>query len=167
MLQTDFAETLGTSERTLRRLGEVGLVRGAKADWRLLAPGEGEWLIAHWALVRDLRAALGSEPGVRGAWIFGSVAKGTDDERSDLDLVVDLEAGGLHAQRALQRRLEAKLDRAVDLFRLQDLESEPEVLLVLLDVARPVVDRVGWWKEIGKHKRALRDRQRGLARRRS
>jgi predicted nucleotidyltransferase len=141
-------------------------VRGAASDWRLLASGEREWLIGHWQLIRDLRGALRNEPEVRGAWIFGSVALGTDDAHSDLDLVVDLVLPNLHTLRSVQRRLEAKLNRAVDLYSLKDLQANPDVLLPLLEVARPVIDRVGWWHSLGRHKRALRARQQRLVKRR-
>ena len=118
--------------------------------------GESEWLIGHWELLSALRGALRTERGVKGAWIFGSVAKGTDRADSDLDLVVDFEADDQMVVRALRQRLEAKIGRKIDLFLLGDLETEPDALLYLLEAARPVVDRVGWWEKLPQHKRALR-----------
>jgi predicted nucleotidyltransferase len=162
----EVAERLGVSERTLRRIGAVGLVRGAREDWRGLGEGEREWLLAHWGLVGGLREALRTEPNVSMAWIFGSVAKGTDDEGSDIDLVVDLKVADLVSLRGVQRRLEAKLGRAVDIFRQGDLEAEPEILLPLLKQARVVIDREGWWERLEQHRHRLRQRLQALRARR-
>ena len=170
MTQEALAEQLGTSERTLRRLSEVGMLR-ARRDWRRLKPGEGEWLISHWQMVRALREALRTEKGVKSVLIFGSVAKGTDGPDSDLDLAVDMEDDeDLMVRRALRKRLEAAVGRKIDMFSLRDLESEPSYLpsflLNIMKDARPVVDREGWWASLSAHKRAWRARRaRGLARR--
>jgi len=123
-----------------------------------LASGEGEWLARHWELLSHLRGALRTEPSVKGAWIFGSVAKGTDLPDSDLDLVVDFKTDDQMMVRALRGRLEAKVGRKIDLFLMDDLESEPDALLYLLEAARPVLDRTGWWARLPEHKRALRAR---------
>jgi predicted nucleotidyltransferase len=153
-------EKLGTSEWTLRRLSALGTL---KTEWRRsgrrpLATGESEWLTSHWELLSQLRGALRTEPSVKGAWIFGSVAKGTDQAGSDLDLVVDFKTENQMAVRALRQRLEAKVGRKIDLFLLNDLEAEPDALLHLLKEARPVVDRMDWWARLPQHKRALRAR---------
>lgn len=39
-------------------------------------------------LVAQLRTALGQEQGVRHAFLFGSYARGDDDVRSDIDVLV-------------------------------------------------------------------------------
>lgn len=160
MGQIETAEGLGISESALRRAARIGLLRGAHKGWRKMEEGERAWLRGHWGLVGALRAVLRTEPNVRSAWVFGSVARGEDDMHSDLDLVVRLARGGPIALRQLQRRLEAKVSRRVDLFEQEDLEAEPEFMLPLLKEARVVVDREGWWEDLGRHKHRLEQRLR-------
>ena len=58
--------------------------------------------------------------GVTGVWMFGSVARGDDDEESDLDIAVSTDAEGIDASvvRLKAKRLTAELTgRAVDVAR--------------------------------------------------
>ena len=64
----------------------------------------------------ELRAA-----GIRRLSLFGSVARGEDDERSDVDLAVELDPEarvGLFALAGLELRLGDMLGRRVDLLPL-------------------------------------------------
>lgn len=152
------ARDLGTTDRTLRRVAGGGAVAGRKSiggHWRL-PPSEQAWLRDHWTLLSDLRRALRVEPSVRAAILFGSTARGTDHPSSDIDLIVDLASDDPLAVGRLRRRLTNKLGRKLDLFRLDDLEAEPEVLLPLLDYARPVVDRDLVWPRLINRRRNLK-----------
>ena len=119
---------------------------------------EEEWLRGHWQVVSGLRRALRSEPSVRAALLFGSVAKGTDTPASDIDVIVDMQGDNQMELRGLRRRLARKLGRSIDLFLLSDLEAEPERLLPIVSHARPIVDRVGTWQRLSQQRRVLRGR---------
>jgi predicted nucleotidyltransferase len=86
-----------------------------------------EWLALHRELVDLLRSVLIEEKGVHRAWLFGSVALGTERSGSDVDLVVDMDDESLRARRQLRGKLEAKAGRKVDLFLFADLEAERKV----------------------------------------
>lgn len=70
-----------------------------------------------WVL-RDKRediVRIAEARGARNVRVFGSVARGEDDQDSDIDLLVDLDAGvGLFDISGLQLELEAELGRPVD-----------------------------------------------------
>jgi predicted nucleotidyltransferase len=160
MPSASLATELGTSDRTLRRLVESGVVR---PRWRAgghhpLPLEEADWLRGHWHLVSGLRRALRSEPSVRAAFLFGSAAKGTDTPVSDIDLIVDVEINDQMDLRALRLRLGRKVGRSIDLFLLSDLEAEPERLLPIISHARPIVDRAGAWRRLSQQRRVLRAR---------
>ncbi len=156
----ELANQLGTSDRTLRRLVEAGVIRSLRrASGHHPVPiAEEEWLRGHWQVISGLRRALRSEPSVRAALLFGSVAKGTDTPASDIDVVVDLQSDNQMDLRGLRRRLAGKLGRSIDLFLLSDLEAEPERLLQIVSHARPIVDRVGTWQRLSQQRRVLRGR---------
>lgn len=66
---------------------------------------------------RDHVLALAAAQGARGVRVFGSVAKGLDDEGSDLDLLVDLPRGtSLLRIVGLQLDIEDALGVKVDLY---------------------------------------------------
>jgi predicted nucleotidyltransferase len=80
-------------------------------------------------LLSDLRAALRTEPRVVAALLFGSAAVGNDTPQSDVDLAVAFD--GEHVLTDLIRlriRLSRKIGRRVDLFDIDDLMLEPELL---------------------------------------
>jgi uncharacterized protein len=65
--------------------------------------------------LRDVIHATASLHGARDVRVFGSVARGEDDERSDIDLLVRLDPGRTLLDLArLEVRLEAMLGRSVD-----------------------------------------------------
>jgi predicted nucleotidyltransferase len=72
------------------------------------------YLIEHWPLLAKLRLALRTEPNVRLAVLYGSVARGEDTPESDLDLLVSLAEDRPDAGVKLAVRLERALHREVD-----------------------------------------------------
>jgi predicted nucleotidyltransferase len=151
MTVVDLARELGTTDRTLRRLAEVGTIRSTRARGGSAKAvlREAPYLESHWQLLRQLRAALRTEPKVVAALLFGSVARGEDTPASDVDLVVALDGDPTLVQlNRLRKRIARKLDRTVDLFNLDDLVAQPELLDPIIDEARPVVDRASVWPRL-------------------
>lgn len=67
---------------------------------------------------------IAAKYGARNVRVFGSVARGEADEASDVDFVVDLEAGrSLLDLGGLQCELEAALGRRVDVVTERGLKS--------------------------------------------
>ena len=103
----ELAADLAVEERTLRRAASQGAFRTGRSGSRRLqlAPGEPEYLRAHWPLLSELREALRTEYGVRLAVFYGSLARGDEDEGSDLDLLVALADNHVSAGFELAARL--------------------------------------------------------------
>ncbi|MBR1510779.1 MAG: nucleotidyltransferase domain-containing protein [Bacteroidales bacterium] len=79
-------------------------------------------------IVARLRDALSNEPVLR-AWLFGSYARGQEDESSDIDLLVEMAPNNLTMIGFLkiQSRLEKVVSRPVDLIEnscLQDFARQ-------------------------------------------
>ncbi|MBN2848075.1 MAG: nucleotidyltransferase domain-containing protein [Coriobacteriia bacterium] len=100
-IQKELVEASGGSlylvQRELKRLEEAGLVaretRGRQVEYTVNAghpafAGIREALLATTGLGDRLRDALADLPDIRLAFIFGSVAAGTDTAESDLDVFV-------------------------------------------------------------------------------
>ena len=104
-------------------------------------PEDAEWMKVHRELVHSLRAVLKAERGVHHAWLFGSVALGTEHAGSDVDVVVDMDDESLMGRRALRKALEAATGRKIDLFLYSDLEAERKV--------RPDFREDWVWRRIG------------------
>ncbi len=84
----------------------------------------------------DLRT-LFSEYGVTNIEVFGSVARGDDDEDSDIDLLVDIAPTvGLFDLLRVQSAAEALLGRAVDVVPRQSLR--PGVAEAIRDEVVPL-----------------------------
>jgi predicted nucleotidyltransferase len=138
----------------------------ALVSWTVLQ--EASYLRDHWALLSQLRAALRTEPRVVAALLFGSMALGTDTPASDVDLAVAIDGDhDLTYLYRLQRRLSARIGRRIDLFDLEDLIVQPELLVSVMDEARPVVDRTHVWPRLRAARRTLLNRRPGGRRRRS
>ncbi len=79
------------------------------------------------SLVRELRPeilAAATACGARRVRIFGSAARGQDDEQSDIDFVVSLEPGrSLLDLTRLEARLEELLGRRVDVVTEESLRE--------------------------------------------
>ncbi len=141
------AAELGIPERTLRRAAAEGLVRGERVSPRRFQVGlrEEAYLRIHWPLLRALRGALRTEPNVRLTVLFGSTATGSDDEHSDVDLLVVLNDGNVGGLAELASRLSGRTDREVQIVRLADAEGSPALMLDVIEQGRVLVDRDDLW----------------------
>jgi predicted nucleotidyltransferase len=159
------ANELDTTERTLRRAVQEGLVRGHRVSPRKLEMpiSERTYLRENWPVLRELREALRTEPSVRAAILFGSYARGEQHEASDIDILVGRQPGpGL---REVARRLSARLGRPTQLIALEDAEKAPLLLAEVLRDGRVLVDRDETWDRLCSAKatierRAVRERRR-------
>ncbi len=157
------ASELSIPERTLRRAASEGLVRGERVSPSRLGITlrEEAYLRGHWGLLRALRAALRTEPNVRLAVLFGSMATGSDDEGSDVDVLVVLRDQGVGRLAELGERLSRRIGREMQLVRLSEAQTSPVLMVDVIDHGRVLVDRDDLWS-------GLRDdarRWRRLARR--
>ncbi|MGA9285028.1 MAG: nucleotidyltransferase domain-containing protein [Solirubrobacteraceae bacterium] len=141
------AAGLSIPERTLKRAAAEGLIRGERISPRRfhLPFSEEAYLRSHWTLLHKLRAALRTEPNVRLAVLFGSVAKGDDREDSDVDVLVVLEDPRVGRLVALTERLSRRLGRDVQLVRLVDAENSPALMADVAEQGRVLIDRQGLW----------------------
>ncbi len=150
------AHHLDIPERTLRRAAAQGLVHGERTSARRFETSLSEeaYLREHWPLLRALRAALRTEPSVRFAVLFGSLAIGRGHEGSDVDLLVLLSDPSAGHVAELTGRLERQLGREVQLVRLQDAERAPLLMREALKHGRVLVDRNEQWPQL-KSQRAV------------
>jgi predicted nucleotidyltransferase len=145
------ASELSIPERTLRRAASEGLVRGERVSPRRfrITFREEAYLRSHWGLLRALRTALRTEPNVRLAVLFGSTATGSDDERSDVDVLVVLHDAGVGRLAELAERLSRRLGREMQLVRLSEAQSSPVLMVDVIDYGRVLVDRDELWAGVG------------------
>ena len=141
------AAELSLPERTLRRAASEGLLRGERISPRRFRIGlrEEAYLRSHWPLLSALRAALRTEPNVRLAVLFGSIATGEDHESSDVDLLVVLRDPDVGRMAELAGRLSPAAGRAVQLVRLSEAEDSPALMFEMLEQGRVLVDREHLW----------------------
>jgi predicted nucleotidyltransferase len=132
-----------------RRVSE----RRYETTWR-----EEAYLHEHWPLLRALRSALRTEPNVRLAVLFGSVAVGRESERSDLDLLVVARRRDARSIAALAQRLRDRLGRDVQLVRLEDAQRSPGLMLDVLEQGRVLIDRDLAWAGMKATERGFRRR---------
>jgi predicted nucleotidyltransferase len=89
----------------------------------------------------ELREALRPDYGVRLAVRYGSLARGDEDEGSDLDLLVALADDHASAGFVLATRLQSVSGRRVDIAHLVRVEAQAPLLLDrVLDEGRVVTD---------------------------
>jgi predicted nucleotidyltransferase len=86
-----------------------------------------------------------TEPNVRLAVLFGSVATGRESADSDVDLLVVLRDPGAATVAARAQRLSDRLDREVQLVRTEEAERSPVLMADVLAQGRVLVDRDGAW----------------------
>lgn len=144
------ANHLGVPERTLRRAAAEGLVRGERTSARRFVTSlrEESYLREHWPLLRSLRAALRTEPSVRLAVLFGSLATGRASERSDVDVLVRLVDPSARRVAELTGRLEDRIGRDVQLVRIEDAAQVPALMRDVLEQGRVLVDREQEWSRL-------------------
>lgn len=145
------AAELAIPERTLRRAASEGLVRGERLSPRRfrITFREEAYLRGHWELLRALRTALRTEPNVRLAVLFGSTATGSDDERSDVDVMVVLHDPGVRRLAELAERLSRRIGREMQLVRLSEAQSSPVLMVDVIEHGRVLVDRDDLWARFG------------------
>ena len=147
------AQELQTTDRTLRRALEQGLLRAQRPSPRKveLPLNEQAYLRQNWSLLSELREALRTESSVALAALFGSRARGDNREDSDVDLIVafrPLESAhrtDLGRARALSERLSRRLGLKVQIVSLSDAEKSPLLLAEVLRDGRVLVDRADAW----------------------
>jgi predicted nucleotidyltransferase len=106
-------------------------------------------MVDHWPLLSALRRALRTEPNVRLAVVYGSVARGDEKPGSDIDLLVSLREDHPDAAVKLAVRLEHALGQEVDVTRLNRIQnSAPLLLLQAIDEGRVVLDRDLQWEPL-------------------
>lgn len=160
------ASELSIPERTLRRAASEGLVHGERISSRRfrITFREEAYLRSHWELLRALRAALRTEPNVRLAVLFGSTATGSDDERSDVDVLVVLRNPGVARLAELAERLSRRIGREMQLVRLSEAETSPVLMVDVIDHGRVLIDRDGLWCGLGEAVPKWRRLARGVER---
>ncbi len=152
------AKQVGVSERTLRRAANQGTLQTKRSGPRTLelSLSERVYVRRSWPMISALRIALRTEPNVRFALLFGSVARGTDMPAGDVDVLVDLRDPSLERLVDVQAKLAAAVDRQVDVVRLTDAEAEPAFLAEAFADGRVLVDRAGLWPELRRRESRLR-----------
>ncbi|HEX3609283.1 MAG TPA: nucleotidyltransferase domain-containing protein [Solirubrobacterales bacterium] len=115
-----------------------------------------EYLLDHWPVLSGLRMALRTEPNVRTAVLFGSVARGAETEHSDIDLLIELDNDSIADVAQLEARLEYGLGRQVQVVRWSEARTKAPFLYTVLQEGRPVLDRDGTWKKIGNRRHQLK-----------
>ncbi len=109
---------------------------------------EEAYLRSHWELLRALRASFRTEPNVRLAVLFGSTAIGTDDERSDVDVLVVLRDPAVSRLAELTERLSRGVGREMQLIRLSEAETSPVLMADVIEQGRVLVDRDDLWSAL-------------------
>lgn len=118
-----------------------------------------------WELLARLRAVLRTEPNVRFAAIFGSVARGDESEASDLDVAIDFEKRDRRGRIRLANKMEAASGRRVQLVHLGDVEEcAPDLLGEIVVEGRVLVDRDGRWPGFMRRRRQILERARDARR---
>jgi len=154
------ADSVGASERTLRRAANRGTIRTVRRSphRRLVSSSEYAYVRSRWPLIGSLIQELRTLPNVRLATLFGSVARGDDRPESDLDLVVQLRNDGVHERAQVAERLEAASGRAVQLIPLKDARDAPSLLADALRDGRVLIDREEAWPKLKRSESVVRRR---------
>jgi predicted nucleotidyltransferase len=154
------ARYLEVPERTLRRAAAQGLIHGERLSERRFKTSlrEEAYLRSHWGLLSALRRALRTEPNVRLAVLFGSLALGEGWESSDVDLLVSLRDETAGALAALSARLSERIGRDIQLVRVREAERSPTLMLDALDHGRVLADRDEVWPRLRAGQRRWRRR---------
>ena len=129
------------------------------ASARLFAPAPNQPLVTalaqlfeaerqHWQRLQEqLRDELGAEKRIRSAWLYGSVARGTDEPRSDMDVVLVLADDSVDASYQVRDAMQGLGDRL-------GVHISPVVLtpseLARLSPSDP------WWLEVSRDAKVLK-----------
>jgi predicted nucleotidyltransferase len=159
-LASDCAMTARGVRNTLDALVAQGAVKLlGTASVRLFVPALNQPLVSalaqlfeaerqHWQRLQEqLRDGLATEKQVRSAWLYGSVARGTDEPRSDMDVALVLADDSLDASRQVRDALQVLGDRL-------GVHISPAVLapweLAKLSPGDP------WWSELSRDAKVLK-----------
>lgn len=154
----DLARELGLSERTLRRAVASGTIRAERPSPRRLrlSEDEHEWVLRHWPTVARLREELRTEPAVRLAVLFGSSARGREHRRSDIDLLIEVDAPSRDRLARLEEQLSSAAGREVQLVSARDAQASAGLLADALRDGRVLVDRDGLWPQLKRRESSVR-----------
>lgn len=161
------AQQIGASERTLRRAFNEGTLRAERPTPRKLELDSAEqgYIRRSWGLLAALRGALRTEQNVRFALLFGSTARGDDTALSDIDLLVEMRDSSLIRIAALGEKLEALLDRRIDIVTIDEAKENTQLLAQAVSEGRVLVDREDRWAPLQNEADPLRRSAREEARR--
>jgi predicted nucleotidyltransferase len=153
----ELADRLDVSDRTLRRAVSRGLLRGSRKSPNKLeiSAAERDYAWHYWMLLQRLVRALRTEPGVRAAVLYGSVAKGSDRPDSDIDLAVELRPDASTSIPAFERRLGRAVGHRVHVVRIADALADGRFALEIVDHGRPLVDRADVWLSLRRRRSSL------------
>ena len=145
---------------TLDALAAQGAVKVlGPASARLFAPALNQSLISALAqlfeaerqrwqqLHEQLRDGLADAAQIRSAWLYGSVARGTDEPRSDMDVAVVLADDCLDASRQVRDAVQVLGDRL-------GVHISP-VVLTPLELAN-LLPSDPWWSEVSRDAKVLK-----------
>jgi predicted nucleotidyltransferase len=159
-LASDCAMTARGVRNTLDALVAQGAVKVlGTASVRLFAPALNQPLVSAlarlfeaerqhwWQLQEQLHDGLAAEKHVRSAWLYGSVARATDEPRSDMDVALVLDEDSLDTSRQVRDAVQELGDRI-------GVHISPVVLtpteLAKLSPSDP------WWSELIRDAKVLK-----------
>jgi predicted nucleotidyltransferase len=159
-LATQCAMTARGVRNTLDSLVAQGAVKVmGPAGGRLFAPALDQPLVSalaelfeaerqRWELLQEqLRDGLAAEKQIRSAWLYGSVARGTDEPRSDMDIALVLADDSVDASRQVRDALQVLGDRL-------GVHISPVVLTPSELAKLPASDH--WWSEVRRDAKVLK-----------
>ena len=159
-LASDCAMTARGVRNTLDALAAQGAVKVlGPASSRLFAPELNQPLVSalaqpfeaerqHWRQLQEqLHDGLAAEKHVRSAWLYGSVARATDEPRSDMDVALVLDEDSLDASRQVRDAVQGLGDRL-------GVRISP-VVLTPSDLAK-LSPRDPWWSELSRDAKVLK-----------
>lgn len=152
------AAEVETSGRTLRRAARRGTIRCDRRSERrvTVSPAEERYVRRHWSTLSRIVSILRTQPNVRLAVLYGSLARGDDRSSSDVDVVVRFAHPSPHARALIEDRLERALGLRVQLVELDAAERAPLLLADVLRDGRVLVDRDEEWERLTRRERAIR-----------
>jgi predicted nucleotidyltransferase len=159
-LASDCAMTARGVRNTLDALVAQGAVKVlGPASVRLFAPALNQPMVSalaqlfeaerqHWQQLQEqLRDGLAAEKQIRLAWLYGSVARGTDEPRSDMDVALVLADDSLDASHQVRDAVQVLGDRL-------GVHISP-VVLTPSELAK-LSPSDHWWSEVSRDAKVLK-----------
>jgi predicted nucleotidyltransferase len=143
------ATQLGTNKWALYRAVNRGAIRCFRPSPRSLEfpPGEIDYLREHWEILSTLIQAFSTEPNVKLAVLYGSLARGDENSDSDADVLIDFYKEDVTSISSIAMRLGNVLGRSVDIAQLSHIKTGfPLLLLQAIDDGRVMIDKDNMWK---------------------